>query len=120
MSALYDALSKTKGEQALALHWFRDQTGMTISWSEIKTNAEKGARLVNQAKGIYKPHYSDYALSVRQTLGSPYADKEVQRRIDGSCVYPYFQENHNPAERDNEATNRGLMKCMNDRIPVGV
>ena len=120
MSALYDALSKTKGEHALALRWFRDQTGMTISWSEIQANAEKGARLVNQAKGIYKPHYSDYALSVRQTLGSPYADKEVQRRVDGSWVYPYFQENHDPAERDNEATNRGLMKCMSDRIPVGV
>jgi hypothetical protein len=55
MSALDDALSKTKGEHASALNWFRDQTGMTKTWSEIKTNAEKGARLVNQAKGSTNP-----------------------------------------------------------------
>jgi putative restriction endonuclease len=75
MSALYDALSKTKGEHALALHWFRDQTGMTVSWSEIQTNAEKGARLVNQAKGIYKPHYSDYEPPrvCRRPFGLSYA-----------------------------------------------
>ena len=57
---------------------------------------------------------------MRQTLGSPYADKEVIRRPDGSWIYPYFQENPNPAERDREATNRGLVKCINDGVPVGV
>ena len=62
----------------------------------------------------------EYALSVRQTLDSPYADKEVQRRPDGSWVYPYFQENRDPLQRDREATNRGLVKCMNDGIPIGV
>jgi len=82
-------------------------------------NAEKGARLVNQAKGIYKPHYTDFALSVRQTLNSPYADKEVIRRTDGSWVYPYFQENSNLSDRDKEATNRGLLKCLAEKMPVG-
>lgn len=120
MFDLEEALSRITGEHALALRWFLDQTGKNISWSEIQAHAEKGARLVNQAKGIYKPHYTDYALSVRQTLASPYADKEVHRRADGSWVYPYFQENRNPAERDIESTNRGLMKCMKDGIPVGV
>jgi len=62
----------------------------------------------------------EYALSVRQTLDSPYADKEVQRRPDGSWVYPYFQENQDPKQRDKEATNRGLIRCMNDGVPVGV
>ena len=52
---------------------------------------------MNPAKGIYKPHYMEYALSVRQTLKSHYADKAVQRRPDSSWVYPYFQEN--PAQR---------------------
>jgi putative restriction endonuclease len=94
--------------------------GRTVSWHDIQANAENGPRLVNQAKGIYKPHYTEYALSVRQTLESPYADQEVQRRSDGSWVYPYFQENGDPAQRDKEATNRGLVKCMNDGVPVGV
>lgn len=91
-----------------------------MSWEEIKGHADRGARLVTQAKGIYKPRYTDFALSVRQTLDSPYADKAVVRRDDGSWVYPYFQENPDPSQRDREATNRGLMKCMGDRVPVGV
>ena len=120
MSDLREALARVGGEHATALNWFREHRDEAISWSEIKDHVDKGARLVNQAKGIYKPHYTDYALSVRQTLNSPYADKEVIRRPDGSWVYPYFQENPNPAERDGEATNRGLVKCMNDGVPVGV
>ena len=120
MSDLTDALAKVSGQHALALEWFREHAGQTISWSEIKGHAETGVRLVNQAKGIYKPEYTDYALSVRQTLNSPYADKEIIHRTDGSWVYPYYQENPNPEQRDREATNRGLVKCMTDGVPVGV
>jgi hypothetical protein len=107
-------------EHLTALKWFLENQGKTISWSSIQEYSHNVVRLANQAKGIYKPRYTDYSLSVRQTLTSPYADQEVSRRGNGSWVYPYFQENSNPAERDSEPTNRGLMKCMQDRIPVGV
>ncbi|WP_370197995.1 HNH endonuclease [Bradyrhizobium diazoefficiens] len=120
MASLDDALGRTTGEHARALRWFRDNAGRIVPWSEIQAHADNGARLVTQAKGIYKPQYMEYALSVRQTLESPYADKELQRRGDGSWVYPYFQENQDPKQRDKEATNRGLVKCMSDGIPVGV
>ena len=92
-----------------------------MAWSDIRQFADldEGARLVNQAKGIYKPHYTDYTLSVRQTLTSPYADKELVRRTDGSWIYPYYQEAQDPLERDRHATNRGLMKCMEDGVPIG-
>ena len=120
MSDQSNAVAKATGEHALALRWFRDNADRTVSWAEMQAHTDQGARLVNQAKGIYKPHYMDYALSVRQTLESPYADKDVQRRPDGSWVYPYFQENRDPAQRDSEATNRGLVKCMNDSVPIGV
>lgn len=103
-----------------ALTWFENRTGETVTWAELKDYAKDGARLVNQAKGIYKPAYTDYALSIRQTLNSPYADKEVVHRADGSWLYPYFQENSDPAQRDKEATNRGLVKCMEDGIPIAV
>ncbi len=103
-----------------ALEWFDRHQGRTLAWADIQGHADDGARLVNQAKGIYKPAYTDYTLSVRQTLNSPYADKEVINRSDGSWVYPYFQENKDPTQRDREATNRGLMNCMEDGIPVGV
>lgn len=120
MSDLDVAVAKTTGEHTSALSWFRANTGRTVRWSEMQAQAELGARLITQAKGIYKPHYMEYALSVRQTLDSAYADKEIQRRPDGSWVYPYFQENPDPRQRDREATNRGLVKCMNDGIPIGV
>ena len=120
MSALTTALAKVEGEHAATLHWFREHSGTTVSWSIMDDQADSGVRLAARAKGIYKPRYTDYALSVRQTLDSLYADKEVVRRSDGSWVYPYYQENPNPAERDQEATNRGLVKCMNDGVPVGV
>ncbi len=107
-------LERLGGEHRAALEWFGANRGKIIPWSEIKGHTEKGARLVNQAKGIYKPHYTDYALSIRQTLKSPYADKEVDWRPDGTWVYSYFQENANPEDRDKEATNRGLLKCMED------
>lgn len=111
--------SLTDGHQ-IALKWFSDHAGEFVPWLEIQAFAQTGARLVTQAKGIYKPGYTVYALSVRQTLGGPYRDKEVERTSDGRWIYPYFQENTNPAERDREATNRGLMKCMEDSVPVGV
>ena len=72
------------GEHAIALKWFRDHTDELVSWSALQDHIAHGARLVTQAKGLYKPHYTDYALSVRQTLDSPYADKDVVRRSDGS------------------------------------
>jgi putative restriction endonuclease len=120
MSELSVALSRVRGEHGVALRWFHGHAGQRIAWARIKDLNENGARLVNQAKGIYKPHYTDYALSVRQTLNGPYADKEVYHRPDGSWVYSYFQENPNPAQRDQEATNRGLMQCMADGVPIGV
>ena len=107
---------------ATALRWFQDHQGQTIPWSAIIAFVDEdgGSRLVTQAKGIYKPKGIEYAVSVRQTLDSPYADKEVETRPDGSWVYPYFQENPDPAQRDREFTNRGLMKSMEDEVPVGV
>lgn len=103
-----------------ALHWFNDHAGKTVPWSELKSHAAEGARLFTAAKGIYKPAYTDYALSVRQNPKSPYYDLDIEHRPDGSWLYPYFQENTDPQKRDDEATNRGLMKCMSDEIPVGV
>jgi hypothetical protein len=75
---LDSAIAKAEGEHAEALRWFKDHAGHTVSWQEIKDHADHGPRLVTQAKGIYKPHYTDFALSARQTLDSPYADMTEQ------------------------------------------
>jgi len=41
-------------------------------------------------------------------------------RTDGTWLYAYFQENDDPNARDQEFTNRALMSCLRDRVPVGV
>ena len=38
----------------------------------------------------------------------------------GGWLLSYHQENADPAARDTMFTNRGLMRCIADRVPVGV
>jgi hypothetical protein len=76
--------------------------------------------LVNKAKGIHKPAGSTYALSVRESINGPYQDREPIYAADGSWTYPYFQELPDPNQRDSMFTNRALLACQRDKIPVGV
>ena len=97
----------------MALDWFRERAGTEQPWPAPLPN---GTRLATQAKGIYKPEWTDYALSVKQTLGSPYPDREPVWRDDGTWGYDYFRE----GEDLGSYTNRGLFGCLRDRVPVGV
>lgn len=119
VAELEGALSKTRGKHRIALDWFNENKREIITWSDIQEFSSDHSRLVNQAKGIYKPKYSDYALSLRTIQNGPYPDKDVEYRPDGSWALHYFQENQDPDQRDREATNRGLMRCMKDQVPVG-
>lgn len=119
MSELDERLVRLDPRHQEALAWFHRFRGSTVPWSDIQGHADVGPRLVNQAKGIYKPAYTDYALSVRTLQDGPYPDKEVEYRMDGTWVCQYFQENPDPLMRDREATNRGLIKCMEDNVPIG-
>lgn len=101
----------------LALRWFAGHTGSLEPWPDPLPD---GTLLATKAKGIYKPSWSRYALSVRQTLESRYADRPLEIRGDDGWVYRYFQEDLDPAARDSLYTNRGLMACIRDSIPVGV
>ena len=79
-----------------------------------------GTFLVNKAKGIHKPAGLKYALSVRQSLNGPYADRDPVIHPDGSWTYQYFQEQPDPAKRDTMFTNVALLECQKDGIPIGV
>jgi hypothetical protein len=100
-----------------ALLWFHERTDQVISWP---APLQSGIFLVNKAKGIHKPAGSEYALSVRESLNGPYPDREPSFRSDGSWTYPYFQEQPDPNVRDSRYTNRALLACQRDEIPVGV
>ena len=119
MIEVQQLIARVQGEHRFALEWFNTKRGQRVTWNEIKAHTEVGARLVAQAKGIYKPQHTDYALSVRTLQEGPYPDKEVEFRPDGSWVVEYFQEDPNPKNRDRMFTNRGLIKCMEDQIPEG-
>ena len=112
---LLEALSPAHRQ---ALEWFRDRAGQTTGWPEPLP--PDGTFLANKAKGIHKPAGWKHALSVRQTLNGPYADEEPQHRPDGTWSYRYDQEGPDPADRDKRFTNKSLMACMADRVPVGV
>jgi HNH endonuclease len=71
-------------------------------------------------KGIYKPRGSKYALWVRQTLRGIYADREPVINPDGSWVYDYAPEGRRGQPDMTLDTNRALLKCMEDQVPIGV
>lgn len=100
-----------------ALRWFDERTGKEISWPPPMPD---GTHLVNRPKGIHKPSGWRHALSIRETFSSPYGDRDPVRRGDGGWTYDYFQEGAKPEERDNYFTNRALMACRRDGVPVAV
>ena len=71
-------------------------------------------------KGIYKPGGAGRALWVRQTKRGVYPDKEVVPQSDGSWEYLYSPEGRGGRIDLNLDTNKGLLQCMKDRVPIGV
>ena len=120
MEILAERLTVVPNRHRTALQWFVAHSGTECGWPEPLFHDGQETLLATRAKGIYKPAWSRYALSVRQTLGGTYPDLDPIVRPDGSWLYPYFQENEDPTSRDDEYTNRGLVECWHDRIPIGV
>ncbi len=120
MEILQDLLARLSPRHRSALEWFRRNAGTEQPWPKGVEGPEGFDLLATRAKGIYKPAWSQYALSARQVLKSRYSERGPLFREDGSWYYGYFQENNDPAARDSEATNRGLMLCWRDSVPVGV
>jgi len=116
VTALQDRLQTLTEEHRRALQWFWDRHGELIGWPEPL----EGLFLVNRPKGIHKPKGWTHTLSVRQSLTGPYADRPPVGQMNGVWTYQYFQEGQDPAERDSYATNRGLMACALDDVPVAV
>jgi len=117
MSRLEDSIRVLPKRHQDALYWFVSNSGLETKWPNPLSD---GTFLVSRAKGIYKPHWTKYALSVRESLGKQYPDEEPIIRTDGTWLYRYFQENKDVKQRDLEYTNRGLFECIQDKVPVGV
>src|SRR5438132_10546018 len=75
------------------------------------------ARFHNLITGIYKPSWSEYALSIVMKLSSPYAHKdEVVFLEDGRWLMLYSPRSGGLYHSD----NRALVRCMEERSPIGV
>lgn len=98
------------------LAWFDQHKGEVVPMSGL----QQDTRLAIKPKGIYKPADWQHSLSVRINRNSPYDDGGLQWLQGGGWRLRYFQEGPDPAERDRSAGNRGLMKCIEDKVPVGV
>jgi hypothetical protein len=117
MEQLHALLAALPERHQSALQWFVDRVGTEQNWPNPLPD---GTILATRAKGIYKPGWTQYALTIRQTLSSSYPDREPVLRPDGSWSYFYFQENPDAESRDAEFTNRGLIECWRDKVPVAV
>ena len=87
MLDIEETLSGLTGGHQSALRWFVAHRGQERPWPGA---LEDGTLLASRAKGIYKPGWSKYALSVRQSLGGPYSDRDPKLRSDGTWSFDYF------------------------------
>lgn len=112
-----ELIARISPEHRIRLAWFEEHQGEV---SASPGPLAGGLRLVSTPKGIYKPGDLPYALSIKIKLNSPYSDGVPVATPGGGWLLSYHQENADPAARDTVFTNRGLMWCIADRVPVGV
>lgn len=115
-----------EGQRTKVLSELAKFTGRQVSWRFIKQTSDyiQGIdRFHNLVTGIFKPAWSQYALSIAMSLKSPYEKKdEVIYLEDGRWLMTYSSRsveqtsNRNRALSDNDA----LVRCMKDRVPIAV
>lgn len=98
------------------LLWFAENEGRILGWQAIVSS---DLRVANIPKGIYKPSWTKYALSAKQTLRSPYADREPTYQGSG-WSYLYYQEEQEGKNPESLPSNRAMAECIADGIPIGV
>jgi hypothetical protein len=95
-------------------------TGKAVSWRFVKQTSgfiPTIERFHNLITGIYKPAWSEYALSIVVRPGSPYDHKdEIVFLEDGRWLMTYSPRSGGLDISDNKA----LMRCKDQRIPLGV
>lgn len=108
-----------KPEHQQNLRWFEVHKDKIQSFPGA---LQEGQFLATRAKGIYKPKGYKYALSIRFQLASPYEDGSMVEIGNGRWVSAYHEEidRKTPDQSSSLFTNRALLNCMHDKIPIGV
>jgi hypothetical protein len=95
-------------------------TGKVVSWrflSQTKDFIPGIERFHHLISGIYKPAWSEFALSIVMKSGSPYDKKDDLIFLDdGRWLMTYSPRSGGLDISD----NRALVKCMDTRMPLAV
>ena len=105
------------------LDWFNKFKNKEVSWSDTlpgNNGLEGEVLLFNRAKGIFKPKETKYVLSIKVMKNSRYPDQDLVFRKDGSWTFRYHQEEMQGRNADTLFTNKGLLACIQDKVPIGV
>ncbi len=109
-----------KNLRATVLSEFAKHTGKQVSWQFIKQTSNfipDIDRFHNLITGIYKPAWSEYALSIVTRSSSPYEHKdEIVFLEDGRWLMTYSPRMGGL----NLSDNRALVKCLDEHAPLGV
>jgi putative restriction endonuclease len=101
------------------LAWFQKNEGRFFD----KRPVHEGLRSVVTPPmylGILRPAISRYAISVYQSWKGKYPDQPPIEWGDGKWTYVYHQEGPSTEDPLKRGTNRGLVECRHDGVPVGV
>lgn len=109
-------ISVTDPRRRDQLTLYRQMEGDIIEASEL----EKIVQGWGSQTGIFQPKKTGYALWIRQTLGSPYSDKDPVPSPDGSWTYAYSPQGVNLAEGERRRANDYLENSQRAGLPVGV
>lgn len=121
------ALGKVSPSFRNAYRWFEANESRIFSPLPVGKLAPEdiGVTLSQPQRGIHKPAYtsgySDYALSIRVTKKSGYADTLFDQG-DGTWILWYSEQEKNPESKKThkEIYNQALLDCWRDGVPVGV
>ena len=107
-------------EHAARLKWFELHEGQILDkWPE-PIGPSGDVHLLNKAKGIHKPKGLDYSTGIRIAYGDEYGESP-DVFTDGSWRLFYHMElRENQDNPLSFATNKGLLKCRREAVPIGV
>ena len=99
------------------LQWFEKNKGQTIPWKYIKNR-----KLARSPKGIYCPAGKDYALAIKNIIGSEYSLREshVFEHDNGAFYFEYPTETAKRGKDIEFYTNAKLCACGKDFVPIGL